>query len=141
MSALKEDIPTLDAAGYRKFGLTTGAIFVVVFGLFFPWLRDRTMDTWPTWPFVVGGAFAVPGLLLPMALKPVYFVWMRIGGVLGFINTRIILGIFYAVLMVPIALFFKVVGRDPMRRGYDKAAASYRVKVEPRDPKSMEVPF
>ena len=132
------DIPVLDKAGLRKFGLTTGAIFVGLFGLLLPWLRGRVM---PEWPFIVGAAFAVPGLLVPVVLKPVYAVWMRVGNVLGWINTRIILGVFFFVLLVPLALVMKLSRKDAMARAYDKNATSYRVPSRQRDIKHMEAPF
>ena len=40
-------IETLDAAGYRKFGLITGAIVVVLFGLAIPWLFSLNFPRWP----------------------------------------------------------------------------------------------
>jgi hypothetical protein len=37
-------IPELDRKGLRDFGLVTGSIVAVLFGLFFPWLLERA---WP----------------------------------------------------------------------------------------------
>ena len=33
-------IPQLDKAGLRKFGITTGILIAVLFGLFIPWLFE-----------------------------------------------------------------------------------------------------
>ena len=51
--AIDHVIPELDREGLRKFGLTTGAVFVAIFGLFFPWILDKN---WPTWPWFVAAA-------------------------------------------------------------------------------------
>lgn len=135
------DIPVLDAKGFRKFGLTTAAIFVVLFDVLGPLIKRTPLDALPAWPLVVAAVFAVPALIYPLALKPIYWVWMRIGAVLGFINTRIILGVFYFVLLVPLALLLRVTGKVSMRQGYDKQKASYRIPTTPREPQSMEAPF
>ena len=44
---ISSDIPELDRAGLRKFGLTTGAIVALLFGLFLPWLFDFGLPRWP----------------------------------------------------------------------------------------------
>jgi hypothetical protein len=137
-NASNHDIPTLDAAGLRRFGFTTAALFVGIFALALPWLRDRVM---PQWPFVVAAVFALPALVYPLALRPLYAAWMRVGLVLGAINSRIILGVFFVVLVVPVALWFKVFGRDSMMRRFQKDVATYRVPSRQREPKSMEAPF
>ena len=36
-------IPELDRKGLREFGLVTGGIVAVLFGLFFPWLLERAV--------------------------------------------------------------------------------------------------
>ena len=48
--AIDHIIPELDRKGLRRFGLTTGAIVVAVFGLFFPWMLDLN---WPRWPWII----------------------------------------------------------------------------------------
>ena len=65
---------------------------------------------------------------------------MKIGHVLGWINTRIILGLVFFVMFAPIALLFRVFGRDPMVRRLDDNP-SYRKPSHhlPRD--RIEKPF
>ena len=133
------DIPTLDNMGLRKFGLTTGAIIVVLFAFFFPWIFDMT--TMPIWPWIVAGLIWVPALLIPRVLRPVYTTWMKIGHGIGWVNTRIILGVLFYVLILPMGLIMRLFGKDPMARKVDKSASSYRVKSvrEPKD--RLEKPF
>jgi len=133
------NIPVLDNKGLRKFGLTTGAIIVVLFVAFFPWVFDA--PGMPTWPWVVAGLLWVPALLMPSALRPVYTTWMKIGHGLGWVNTRIILGVLFYVIVLPMGLVMRLLGKDPMARKRDKSATSYRIKSvsEPRD--RLEKPF
>ena len=53
------EIPDLDRRGLRDFGLVTGAIFVALFGLFFPWILNVAF---PTWPWVLAAVLGVWGL-------------------------------------------------------------------------------
>ena len=133
------DIPSLDNAGLRKFGLTTGAIIVVLFAFFFPWIFDAT--TMPMWPWITAGVLWVPALLIPGALRPVYTTWMKIGHGIGWVNTRIILGVLFYVLLLPMGLIMRLFGSDPMARKRDDSASSYRIKSisEPKD--RLEKPY
>ena len=93
-----------------------------------------------SWAWIVSAVFAAVALVFPAALRPVYHIWMKIGHVLGWINTRLILGLVFFVLFAPLALLFKVFGRDPMDRKLDDSP-SYRKPSHhlPRD--RMEKPY
>jgi len=133
------NIPTLDKQGLRKFGLITGAIIVFLFAFFFPWVFD--MATMPVWPWIVAGILWVPALLMPSVLRPVYVTWMKIGHVLGWINTRIILGVLFYALVFPMGLIMRLFGKDPMARKINKSISSYRMESvsEPKD--RLEKPY
>lgn len=133
------NIPTLDKKGLRKFGITTGAIIVVLFALFFPWVFDMT--SMPMWPWIMAGLLWVPALLMPATLNPVYKTWMKIGHGIGWVNTRIILGVLFYVLVLPMGLIMRLFGKDPMARKLDASVSSYRIKSvsEPKD--RLEKPY
>ena len=82
-----------DKKELRKFGLIFAVFFLLFFGLLIPWIWDKST---PNWVWYVSGTFAAVALVLPVALGPVYRIWMKIGHVLGWINTRIILGLVFA---------------------------------------------
>lgn len=133
------NIPALDNKGLRKFGLTTGVIIVVLFAAFFPWVFDAT--TMPMWPWILAGLLWAPALLMPSVLRPVYTTWMKIGHGIGWVNTRIILGVLFYVLVLPMGLVMRLFGKDPMARKLDESVSSYRIKSvrEPKD--RLEKPF
>lgn len=62
-------------------------------------------------------------------LKLLYKGWMKFAHALGWVNTRIILTIVYLLVFTPMALIFKVIGKDPMERKFEKVD-SYWVKRE-----------
>jgi Saxitoxin biosynthesis operon protein SxtJ len=121
----------------RNFGLTTGGIVAVLFGLLLPWLLSRAF---PLWPWIVAGLLGGLGLLIPAALGPVYRVWMKFGHVMGAINTRLILGLFFYVIITPFGFVMRLFRWDPMRRR-PAEGASYRVTSRAKSPQHMEKPF
>ncbi len=122
----------------RKFGLVTGLVAVVLFGLVLPWLFQQSS---PLWPWEVAGILCLWSLIWPATLNPVYRGWMGIGEKLGWINTRIILGILFYVVFMPVGLFMRVLGKDPMTRKFQKDQLSYRVISHARDKEQVERPY
>ncbi|MEX0618816.1 MAG: SxtJ family membrane protein [Pseudohongiellaceae bacterium] len=129
------EISSLSVKEYRKFGLTLAAIFILLFGLFFPWLLNAGL---PLWPYVVAAVFLAWALIAPATLEVVYKPWMRFAYVLGFINTRLILGLIYLVIFTPVSLFFALFRIDLLDRKKDKTASTYWKKSAAVEPKNME---
>ncbi len=50
---------------------------------------------------------------------------------IGFVVSFILLAAFYFLLLTPLALFFRLIGRDPLHRKFDSAANSYWVNRRP----------
>jgi Saxitoxin biosynthesis operon protein SxtJ len=132
------EIAELDRRGLRDFGLVTGAIFMALFGLFFPWMLEIAI---PIWPWVLGGVLAVWGLAAPATLKPVYRAWMRVGLLLNRITTPIVLGVVFFLVIFPTGLVMRLFGRDPMARRLDDDVKSYRVPSSKAAKENMERPF
>lgn len=139
-------IEKLDARGYRKFGITTGLIVGVLFGLLLPWLLhffwpDSFSGNIPLWPWIIMGVLVSLAVIWPMALQPVYIGWMKFGLVMNWINTRLILGILFYLMFLPIGLVMRLLGNDPMKRKLDKSLASYRVISEDAEKDNVERPY
>ena len=79
-------------------------------------------------------------LIAPASLRPVYKVWMRFAGVLGWINTRIILGLVFFLMFFPFGLIMRLFN-DPMRRKLDKSIKTYRVLSTSPKRENMEKLF
>jgi len=122
----------------RQFGLVFSSGLILVFGLFIPWLTE---NLWPIWPWAVSFCFIVISLMFPEILKPLYYAWIKIGDVLGWFNTRIILGLMFFIIFTPISLLFSLSGRDAMTRRADKSLKSYRVKSKKLESHRMQDPF
>lgn len=122
----------------RRFGLVTAAIVAALFGISLPWLFDRAF---PWWPWIVAGLLVSAAFLGPRSLGPVYRSWMAIGHLLGWINTRVLLGLLFYAVLVPTGLAMRAFGHDPMRRKLDADAHSYRVLSTEQADNHFERPF
>jgi len=127
-----------DVNELRSFGFITGGLTPVIFGLLLPWLFGHDF---PKWPWIVSGTLLVWTLVLPKSLKPVYRVWMTIGLILGWINTRIILSIMFYLIILPTGVIMRLFGKDPMARTMLREQKSYRVTSTVPDKNHMERPY
>ena len=96
----------------RKFGLSVGLAFLALGGLI--WWRGHI--TAATVIGALGGVLFLAGLLLPGKLGPVYRVWMGFALLLSKVTTPIFMGITFFLVIGPIALIMRLLGRNPMVR-------------------------
>ena len=121
----------------RQFGLLVGAIFTVI-GLWPLVFRGEPLRLWAVG---IGGLLIAFGGILPQLLAPIHTGWMWVGHILGWINTRILLGIVFYVLVTPLGLVFRLMGKDTMRQAFDESSTTYRVIRSPRPPSHMKYQF
>jgi hypothetical protein len=121
----------------RTFGLVLGALFAAFFGIW-PLLRHRSS---PLWPWIVAFILWLFALIWPASLSYLYRGWTRLGLALGWINTRVILTLLFAIAIVPLGFLMRLFGRDRMARKLDSDSASYRVPSRQRADKDMEHPY
>jgi hypothetical protein len=132
------EIPKLDREGLRDFGLLTGTIIVGLFGLLIPILRRHSL---PVLPWAIAIPLWFLALAFPMSLTHVYQIWMRIGLVLGWINTRIILALIFYLVVLPSGILMRLFQGDPLRRKFERKLETYRVISNQRQHEHMERPF
>jgi hypothetical protein len=122
----------------RNFGLVIASLMVIIFGLFLPLVFNHNN---PFWPWIVASIMLLLAVFLPASIQPIYTIWMRIGNILGWINTRIILAIIFYTLFLLVSIILKLLGKDPMARKYLKDQTSYRVLCTPIKREQMENPY
>ena len=116
-----------DAKQLRTFGLLVGGILCAI--ALWPVIGSQN----PRWWALVPGALLVfVALIAPGFLGPVQRVWMRAADALGWVNTRILLGVVFYGLITPMGCVMRLLGNDPLQRRYEPGIDSYRVVKRPR---------
>ena len=121
----------------RSFGLVFSLLFVLIFAGLMPWLLNQSISVWP---FVVSTVTALLALLAPSALRPLHSLFIKLGTVLGFINTRILLFIIFFGLFLPVSIIMWLVRRDILGRK-PSTVDSYRKPSQPRPRDHFERPY
>ena len=99
----------------RSFGI----LFCIVFAL---------IAAWPTmhegqlriWPIPISFIFLVLGLLNSKLLSPLNLVWVKFGELLGRIIAPIVMAMIYFVIITPIGLFMRLIGKDLLNTKFSK---------------------
>jgi len=117
-----------DKKQLRSFGLLVGGIFALI-GLW-PLVVHNKDARW--WSLIVAAVLILPALVYPKSLFWIHKGWMAVGHVLGWINTRIILGFVFYIVVSPIGIVRRLLGKDPMGRQLRPDLDSYRMIRKPR---------
>jgi len=104
----------------RKFGLTVGGVLILVAVVLFYFTKPSAI-----YFAIIGGILFLLGLVFPQGLKMLNKIWMGLAIVLGFFMSRLILTILFYIVLTPIALLAKLVGKKFMNLKYDKSANTY----------------
>ena len=97
----------------REFGIVIGFIFPLIIGGMIPLIRGYLFAYWTLYPGIL---LITLGIIKPEFLFIPYIVWMKFGDILGWLNSRIILGLVYFIVLIPIAFLMKSFGYDPLRK-------------------------
>ena len=135
---MKNSIYKLDDQGYKKFGLLMALTFVFLFGLALPWIFSYS---YPTWPWAIATIFIIMALAKPISLAKTYFVWMKFGQIMSWFNTKLILGILFYGMILPIGLLLKIFGKVPISKEFNKGINTYRKLSKLKNKEHMENPF
>ena len=94
------------------------------------WTAGLHSHAWK-WFLVPGvGLFALSRFAYPI-MKPVHIGWMTLAFILGWVNTRLLLGAFYYLVLTPIGLIMRLAGKDLLGKKIDRSATTYWIKREP----------
>ena len=97
----------------RQFGFLIGIGFPVIIGWIVPAISGHLFRFWSLW---IGVPLFILGILRPRLLFYPYQAWMKIGLALGWINSDIVLGLVFLLVLQPISLIMKLFGYDPLKK-------------------------
>ena len=97
----------------KEFGIIIGLFFPFFIGLLIPLLNGHSFRLWT---ICVALPFLIIGFARPQSLLFPYKLWMKLGFFLGLINSRIILGLIFFIVLLPISVFMRIFGYDPLKK-------------------------
>ena len=115
----------------RKFGFVVGGILFVI--AVWPLAVRGAGIRW--WLVALAVALVGTAAVAPAALGPVYRAWMRVGEVLGRINTTILLGLTFFLVVTPIGLLRRLGSTDPLDRKFRDRTTYWVVRERKNDPR------
>ena len=111
----------------RSFGITMGIILFIISGLLMYYNKEIYQII-----VIIALTFVGLGLIIPVMLKPLYFVWMTFATILGWVMTRVILSLVFYLIITPIGLLTKLLGEDflTLKRAESDSYWNYRDSAE-----------
>jgi Saxitoxin biosynthesis operon protein SxtJ len=113
----------------RSFGM----VFGVVFFLFAARSIWHQTHTWPLYGMIALG-FVFIGLFRPAALARLNRLWTRLGLLLGKIVSPIVLGGLFFLVIAPVAIVLRWMGKDLLNLRRDPKATTYWLVRDPPGP-------
>ena len=113
---------------YEDNNKSFGILFFIVFLL---------IATWPVldagsvrvWSLSISIIFLVLGIVNSKILTPLKKVWIKLGEILGKVIAPIVMGLIYFVIITPIGILIRLLGKDLLNIKYNKNK-SYWIKRE-----------
>jgi len=121
-----KDIQT-DSKTLRKFGFVL-TVFLAIIGGLSLW---KSGNLYP-YLFPAAGIVLIISLIFPKALKIIYYPWMVLATIIGWVMTRVILTTLFFGVLTPISFLTKMMGKDLLNEKIEPAAASYWIQRKQR---------
>jgi hypothetical protein len=113
----------------RRFGL----VMTLAFGAITALLVWRGRSSAPYFG-ALAVLFLVWGLALPRTLAPIERVWMAFSRALSVVMTYVILTVVFFLVITPMGLLLRLMGKDLLQLRFDPAKESYWTPVDPEGP-------
>ena len=119
---LKEEIKFIDKSdeAVKKTGISVGVVLILISLLL--WYLSKASYVYFS---IIGGLFVILALIAIPILRPFHKLWMMLALLMGFVMSRVILTMLYYLVLTPIGLLAKIVGKKFIPLGFDKSATTY----------------
>ena len=103
-----------------------GILFFIVFLIIAIW-PVFTSESVRVWAIILSLIFLVLGIINSKLLTPFKKIWIKLGEILGKFIAPIVMGFIYFLIITPIGLFMRLIGKDLLSIKFDKEK-SYWIK-------------
>ena len=113
----------------RSFGIVFFVVFLII--AIYPLTHSGDVRLWSV---IFSIVFLVLGLLNSKILTPLNKLWFKLGIFLGKIISPIVMGIIFFLVVTPIGLIMRLLGKDVLSLKYNKNKSYW---IEKKGPKSI----
>jgi len=119
---LKEELKHIDKSdeAVKKTGLTVGVVLILISLLL--WYLGKYSFIYFS---ISGGLLVILAIIATPVLRPFHKLWMMLALLMGFVMSRVILTLLYYLVLTPIGLLAKIVGKKFMPLRFDNSAETY----------------
>lgn len=110
---------------WRKFGIILGIILAIIATILLIKARGGYV-----YFYGAGFLFILAGLVAPIVIKPVFILFMYFSHVMGWLMTRLILGILFYLVITPMGLLGKLVGKRFLDLKFPAKQESYWLETD-----------
>ena len=107
----------------RNFGLVFFIVFLIV--SIWPLTYDEPVRIWSA---IISLVFLVLGLMNSKLLTPLNKLWFKFGMILGAIVSPVVMGVVFFLVVTPIGLIMRIIGKDVLNKKFDKKKITYWIK-------------
>ena len=111
----------------RSSNKSFGIVFSIVFLIIAIWPLKNGNDI-RIWSIIIAILFLSLGLINSRFLTPLNNIWLKFGELIGKIVSPIAMGIIYFLVITPIGLFMRIIGKDLIGLKLSKQKETYWIK-------------
>ena len=107
----------------KSFGIVFFIVFLII--AFWPFV---SFSMFKIWPLIISIIFLILGLMNSKILSPLNKIWFKFGILLGSIVSPIVMSIIFFVIITPIGIIMKILGKDLLNKKYNKQNSYWIIK-------------
>ncbi len=111
----------------RSFGIVFFIVFLVV--ALYPLTKSHDIRFWS---LIISLIFLSLGLVNSKILSPLNKIWFKFGIFLGKLISPLVMGIIFFLVITPIGLIMRILGKDLLNLKYNKKHSYWIEKNEPK---------
>ena len=111
----------------KSFGIVFSIVFLLI--AIYPLINSEGLRAWS---LIIAIIFLVLGLINSKILTPLNKLWFKFGILLGRMVSPIIMGIIFFLVVTPIALIMRIIGKDLLNLKFNKEKSYWIEKTGPK---------
>ena len=111
----------------RSFGIVFSIVFLLI--AIYPLINNEELRIWS---LVIAIIFLVLGLINSKVLTPLNKLWFKFGLLLGRIISPIVMGLIFFLVVTPIGLLMRIIGKDLLNLKLNKNKSYWIEKTGPK---------